>query len=90
MTANKTWGILLIVIGVIMIFGGLATISSTYDQATQLQAISNMAGGLGNSLMSGAKSTVEDGYMKGAVISVIGLVLSIIGTKLMQKKEKSE
>ena len=87
MTAKEAWGIVMIVISVFVVILGLLSISSTYDEAVQLQALANMTGGYANSIMSGAKSAIEDSYIKSSIITVVGMILSIVGTRLLTKLE---
>lgn len=79
----------MIVIGVLMLVFGLYTLNSTYDGASQIKAMGNMMGGFGNSMMGGAKDAITDGYIKGGVSSVIGLVLSIVGIRLAGSEKSS-
>jgi hypothetical protein len=89
MTTKKISGIVMIVIGVLMLIFGLLALISNYDSASQIQAMNSMMGGLGNSMMGGARDAITNGYIKGGLISVLGLVLSILGIRLTGNKKST-
>jgi len=89
MTTKKISGIVMIVIGVLVLIFGLYTLNSTHNDASQIQAMGNMMGRFGGSMMGGAKDAITNGYIKGGVSSVIGLLLSIVGIRLAGSKKSS-
>ena len=80
----------MIVIGVIAILFGLLTLISAYDASTQIQNMNNMMGGtmgnFGKGIANMQQNAITDSYIKGGVIMVIGIILSIIGTKFVNNK----
>jgi len=88
MTATKIWGLVLIVVGVIAIAWGVMGVISVYDQASQLKSMGGMFGGMGNALMGATSEMIRNEYIKFGVSIVIGIVLSIVGTKFINKTEK--
>lgn len=98
--AKNVWGIIAIVVGVLMAIVGLVTFVDVYNQAQQLETTSNMMGGLmGNdgtkmmnafAAMSGVdlETEIRNGYIKSGLTLLVGVGISVFGTKLLSKKNK--
>ena len=91
MTVKKIWGIILIILGVVVTIIGLLAIYSVYDQSIQIEAMKQMMGNNGTNMFNAMgvnQEAITNGYIKSSILTIVGIGLSVFGTKLISKEEE--
>ncbi len=99
--AKNVWGIIMIVLGVILGLVGVVNLMDVHSQAQQLEMAANMMSGFGGNgaeMMKGIaamngvdlEAEIRNGYIVSTLITLVGIGLSIFGTKLLSKEKKAE
>lgn len=94
--AKNIWGIIGIVLGVLIVIVGLITLVNAYDQAQQIEAAAKMMGNQGANMMNlfaamggiDIEAEIRNSYIIAGVELLIGIGLSIFGTKLLSTNKK--
>jgi hypothetical protein len=92
MTAKKIWGTIIIILGVIATIVGLLSIYGVYEQSIQIEAIKQMMGSEGANIFNSIginQEAITNGYIKSFILAIVGIGLSIFGTKLISKGEQT-
>lgn len=81
MQTNKIWGFILIIVGVILILWGVASIYQAFSFSSQVSA---MSGILGDQMGQFAESMAPS-KVPGFIALVLGGISAYFGTKLLNK-----
>ena len=87
MTAKKVWGTIIIVFGIVFVIYGVREFYLVYSQSLLIENMIEMMGGVKNQV---ADEKMEKefmiAYILKAMIILFGILLSLIGTKLLSSK----
>lgn len=86
MEANKIWGFILISVGVLLIFGGIAHLFWAFSVSAQVNAMSGWGGGAARELAS----SMAPSKIPGFIVMALGGASAFFGAKLFTKAKPSK